>query len=78
MLHAFSYLGFRAECYEAKDPLYPDFIWRDGRPALSAWYDEAATRPSVTSHYNVDFSGDTSAQRLQAAVAEVLKWQGKS
>ncbi|MEM7701970.1 MAG: glutathione S-transferase family protein [Pseudomonadota bacterium] len=78
MLHAISYLGFRAEFYEAKDPIHPNFNWRDGRPSLSDWYDEAVQRPSVTSHFNTDFTGDTSAERLQAAVTEVLEWQGKA
>ncbi len=76
MLHAISYLGFRVEFYEAKDPLYPDFNWREERPALSDWFDEAIERPSVRSHYNKDFTGDTSAARLQAAVAEVQAAQG--
>ena len=75
MLHAISYLGFRAEFYEAKDPLYPNFNWREGRPALRDWYGEAVQRPSVTSHYNVDFTGATSAERLQEVVAEVLEWK---
>ncbi|WP_432199905.1 glutathione S-transferase family protein [Erythrobacter sp. W53] len=75
MLHAISYLGFRAEFYEAKDPIYPNFDWREGRSALSAWFDEAVQRPSVQSHYKNDFIGDTSAQRLQAAVEEVLALQ---
>lgn len=72
MLHAISYLGFRAEFYEAKDPLYPEFRWRDGRPALSAWFDEAIQRPSVQSHYNKPFEGDDSAATCQAAVAACL------
>ena len=75
MLHAISYLGFRAEFYEAKDPIYPNFNWCEGRPALSDWYDAACERPSVKSHYNVDFTGDTSARRLQDAVQEVLALQ---
>jgi len=75
MLHAISYLGFRAEFYEAKDPIYPNFDWREGRTALSDWFDEAVKRPSVQSHYNVDFNGDTSARRLRAAVADVLAAQ---
>lgn len=75
LLHAISYLGFRAEFYEAKDPIHPDFRWRDGRPALSDWYDEAIQRPSVTAFYNVDFSGDSSAQRCQQAVRDVLALQ---
>jgi len=67
MLHAISYLDFRAEFYEAKDPIYPNFNWREGRPALSDWFDEAVERPSVKSYCNVDFTGDTSAARLQGA-----------
>lgn len=77
MLHAISYLGFRAEFYEAKDPIYPNFNWRDDRPALSAWYDEAIQRPSVQSHFNKDFVGDSSPERLQAAVQDVLAAQKK-
>lgn len=75
MLHAISYIGFRAEFYEAKDPIHPNFDWREGRPALSAWFDKALARPSVRSHFNVDFTGDTSAARLQEAVQEVLALQ---
>lgn len=78
MLHAISYLGFRAEFYEAKDPIYPNFDWREGRPALSDWYDEAVQRPSVQSHYNKDFTGDSSPERLQNAVQEVLAAQKAS
>ncbi|MEO0463879.1 MAG: glutathione S-transferase family protein [Pseudomonadota bacterium] len=78
MLHAISYLGFRAEFYEAKDPIHPNFNWREGRPALSDWFDKAVERPSVRSHYNVDFTGDTSAARLQAAVAQVLALQAET
>lgn len=77
MLHAISYLGFRAEFYEAKDPIYPDFNWRIGRPALSNWFDEAIQRPSVQSHYQKDFAGDDSAARCQQAVQEVLEAQQK-
>ncbi|MBX2850104.1 MAG: glutathione S-transferase [Acidiferrobacterales bacterium] len=75
MLHAMSYLGFRAEFYEAKDPVHPNFNWREGRPALSDWYDESMQRPSVQSHYNKDFEGDTSAARCQQAIQEVLTLQ---
>ena len=75
MLHAISYLGFRADFYEAKDPIHPNFNWREGRPALSDWFDEAIQRPSVKSHYNVDYTGDGSPERLQAAVEEVLAAQ---
>jgi glutathione S-transferase len=72
MLHAISYLGFRAEFYESKDPIHPNFRWREGRPALSAWYDEALARPSVQSHYMQDFDGDSSAERCQAKMQVVL------
>ena len=56
-------------------PLYPDFRWRDGRPALSAWFDEAVQRPSVQSHYLKDFVGDSSAEFCQAQVQAVLAAQ---
>lgn len=75
MLHAISYLGFRVEFYDAKDPLYPDYDWREGRPNLAAWYDQAMQRPSVQSHYMKDFEGDTSAENCQNAVQEVLRLQ---
>lgn len=75
MLHAISYLGFRAEFYDAKDPIYPEYNWREGRPALSDWYDEAMQRPSVQSHYMQDFEGDSSAENCQRAVHEVLALQ---
>jgi glutathione S-transferase len=75
LLHAISYLGFRAEFYAAKDPIHPDFNWREGRPALAAWYDKAIERPSVKSHFNVDFVGDSSAARCQQAVRDVLALQ---
>ena len=75
MLHAISYLGFRAEFYEAKDPVEPNFRWREGRPALSDWYDEAIQRPSVQSHFEKDFTDDDSAERCQQAVQSVLTRQ---
>ena len=75
LLHAISYLGFRAEFYEAKDPVHPNFNWREGRPALSDWYDQAIERPSVRSHFNLDFAGDSSAVRCQQAVQDVLALQ---
>ena len=74
-LHAISYLYFRANFYEAKDPLYPDFDFSEGRPNLKAWWDEAIQRPSVTSHYNKEFDGDDSAEFCQAKVQEVLAAQ---
>lgn len=72
MLHAISYLGFRAEFYEAKDPIHPNFNWREGRPALSAWYDDSMQRPSVQAHYDRPFEGDDSAATCQAAVSACL------
>ena len=75
LLHALSYLGFRAEFYEAKDPIHPNFNWREGRPALAAWYDEAIQRPSVTSHFMKDYEGDTSPEYFQQAVRDVLAAQ---
>jgi len=72
MLHAISYLGFRAEFYAAKDPIHPDFNWRAGRPALAAWYAQAIERPSVQSHLGKPFDGDSSAEACQAAVRECL------
>lgn len=72
MLHAISYLGFRAEFYEAKDPVYPHYNWRKGRPALAEWFEQAVQRPSVQSHFNQPFDGDSSAAACQAAVRECL------
>jgi glutathione S-transferase len=72
MLHMISYISFRAEFYPAKDPLYPGYNWREGRPALTAWYNEALTRPSVTSHYNLPYEGDKSAAYHQDMVARMV------
>lgn len=76
MLHAISYTEFRSKFYPAKDPLYPDFDWADGRPNLKAWWDETIQRPSVTSHYMRDYEGDDSPEFCQAKVREVLAAQG--
>lgn len=75
MLHALSYMDFRSKFYPAKDPLYPDYDWMEGRPNLKAWWDECVQRPSVRSHYNKDYEGDDSAEFCQAKVAEVLRIQ---
>ena len=72
MLHAISYIGFRTEFYPAKDPLYPQFNWREGRPALAAWYDEAVQRPSVRSHYMQDYEGDKSPEFHRSIVERIL------
>lgn len=75
MLHAISYLEFRAKFYDAKDPIYPEFDCFAGRPNLHAWWIEALERPSVKSHYNVEFSGDDSAANCQKHVQAVLELQ---
>ena len=77
MLHAISYMDFRAKFYSAGDPLHPDFDCFDGRPNLLAWWEDALQRPSVTSHYNVDFEGDDSVEYCQQNVREVLVAQGQ-
>jgi len=75
MLHAISYTDFRVRFYDAKDPLHPTFDCFENRPHLKAWWEAAITRPSVASHYNVDFVGDDSPEFLKAQVAEVLALQ---
>ena len=77
MLHAISYMDFKVNFYEAKDPLYPAFNCFENRPNLEAWWLDSIQRPSVTSHYNVDFQGDDSASFLQQQVKEVLEAQKK-
>ncbi len=77
MLHAISYMDFRVNFYDAKDPLHPDFDCFGGRPNLRSWWQESIQRPSVTSHYNVDFEGNDSAEFLQQNVDSVLKAQAK-
>ena len=77
MLHAISYMDFKVNFYEAKDPLYPNFDCFENRPNLKAWWQDSIQRPSVTSHYNVDFQGDDSAAFLQQQVQEVLEAQKK-
>ena len=78
MLHAVSYVDFRVNFYEAKDPLYPAFDCFENRPNLEAWWKDAIQRPSVTNHYNVDFEGDDSAEFCQKHVREVLELQKKN
>jgi glutathione S-transferase len=75
MLHAISYMDFRVNFYDAKDPLYPEFDCFEGRPNLKAWWEESIQRPSVTCHYNKDFAGDDSAAFLQQNVQDVLALQ---
>ena len=78
MLHAISYMDFRAKFYEAKDPLYPDFDCFAGRPNLSAWWQEAIQRPSVLQHYNRDFEGDDSPEFCRANAQAVLELRQQS
>jgi glutathione S-transferase len=77
MLHAISYMDFKVNFYEAKDPLYPAFDCFQNRPNLKAWWQDNIQRPSVIAHYNVDFQGDDSASFLQQQVQEVLEAQKK-
>ena len=77
MLHAISYMDFRVNFYDAKDPLYPTFNCFENRPNLEAWWKDAIQRPSVLSHYNVDFEGDDSADFCQKNIQEVLELQKK-
>lgn len=78
MLQALSYLDFRSRFYEAKDPLYPDYDWSEGRPALKQWWDETIERTSVQCHYMKDYVGDDSPENCQAKVREVLQLQGRA
>jgi glutathione S-transferase len=78
MLHAISYMDFRVNFYDAKDPLYPTFNCFENRPNLEAWWKDAIQRPSVLSHYNVDFTGDDSAEFCQKNVREALELQKKN
>lgn len=75
MLHSISYMDFRVNFYDAKDPLHPTFNCFENRPNLEAWWKDAIQRPSVISHYNVDFQGDDSAEFCQKNVQEVLDQQ---
>ena len=72
MLHCLSYIVFRSEFYEADDPIHPNFNWREGRPNLNAWWDEATQRPSVKSHYMKDFVGEDSPAFCQQQVAAAV------
>ncbi len=76
-LHALSYGDFGSRFYEAVDPLYPRYDFREGRPHLAAWYETMLERPSVASHFNRDFAGDDSPEFFQAQLAEVVEHRGK-
>jgi glutathione S-transferase len=76
-LHGLSYLD-RQTIRGLHPPVPEDWNWRDGRPALSAWWEAAIQRPSVQSHFNKDYGGEDSAEYCQAKVADVLRVQGKT
>ena len=71
-LHALSYMDFGAKFYEAVDPLFPRYDFREGRPHLAAWYEAQLQRPSVASHFGRDYEGDDSPEFFQAQLAEVV------
>lgn len=77
-LHALSYLDFGSKFYEAVDPLYPRYDFRENRPRLAAWYERITRDPAVTSHWNIDYQGDDSAEHCQRHVREVLALQGRA
>jgi glutathione S-transferase len=75
-LHALSYLD--RQCGRGLKPPVPEnYNWRKGRPKLTAWWNKALKRPSVTSHFNKDFVGPDTPEFAAAQVAEVLAAQGK-
>ncbi len=78
MLHAISYVDFRINFYDAKDPLHPTFNCFENRPNLEAWWKDTIQRPSVVSHYNIDFQGDDSAEFCQKNVQQVLELQTRN
>lgn len=69
LLQGVSYLG---EEGSTEDLLHPRYRWRDGRPALSDWYDAVIQRPSVQTHLNIDYDGDMSPENHQRHVQAVL------
>ena len=75
-LHGLSYLD-RQTSRGLHPPVPEGWNWRDGRPALTAWWDAALQRPSVLSHLNKEYEGEDSAEFCQAKVAEVLRAKGK-
>jgi len=72
MLQAVSYLDERSRGSGREDPLHPGYDWQAGRPRLRGWWLEAIERPSVRSHYHVDFTGDDSPEHCQRHVQAVL------
>lgn len=46
------------------------YDFKAGRPTLAAWYEKTLERPSVRWHFQKDYEGDMSLERLQRALAE--------
>jgi glutathione S-transferase len=72
-LHMLSYFDRAAKQGYEMFGLAETYDWTATRPRLAAWYAEAVRRPSVQWHFNREYVGDTGAEQLQAAVADVLK-----
>lgn len=72
-LHMLSYFDRAAKQGYEMFGLAETYDWTATRPTLAAWYAEAIRRPSVQWHFNRDYQGDTGAEQLKAAVAEVLR-----
>lgn len=71
-LQAISYLDERSRGSGREDPLHPCFDWKSGRPRLHEWWLETIERPSVRSHYGIEYAGDDSAGHCQRHVQEAL------
>lgn len=77
MLQAISYLDERSKGSGRNDPLHPGYDWAAGRPRLREWWLREIERPSVRSHYGVDYTGDDSAEHCQRHLREVLAARGE-
>ena len=75
-LHMLSYFDRAARQGYEMFGLAETYDWTATRPRLAAWYAEAVRRPSVQWHFNREYEGDTGAEQLQTAVADVLKARG--
>jgi glutathione S-transferase len=73
VLQALSYLHWHVSDKELMAPIPPRFNWRVGRPNLTAWWDRVTQRPSVRSHFQKPYVGDTSAENAQRKIAEVVE-----
>lgn len=75
ILQGVSYLG---DSSSDEDPVRPGYVWREGRPMLTRWFDEVIQRPSVQTHYNKDYQGDMSPENHRRHVKNVLDLQGNA